>query len=499
MNVVESPIPLPPFLRGETSRGDLPPAGSPDRTKNERYFRNFVLPPEIVSNLSENERKILSHLLKAAELGERIFARQEGGSGRPNFFPKDATKREIVAAAQKDPTIDDHYTVVVRDQATGNLTAKPFHLHYPEISEMAEFLRKAANAAGSGRERDFQLQAYLRAMATAFKTGDYEPVAKYWLQRDDEPKIDVVLGFYDSYTDTVLGRKFAFEAWINVLDLKATQDAQLFTNSFLGWWEQATAQKAPNVKARYGHDLAITGQAVKHRWFANSLPCQPEWRARHGSKFTIFGSVFEDSMPERLQTFRNAIDPARRIGITEDSVKRVALRQLTAHEISHSLDIEEGYDKRLREHASWVKELYCDLLALVGYSKLKGLNPREAEIALAVTLAKGRTEYNTFKRERQRQEYYIGSSILLKHCLDQGDVEIIGGRTTWNNPDEVLIAIGKLFEMVKTLLQKGRTREAETFIQSHFDPEIYGRVLYRDSNVKRLHVPREGGSPSGQS
>lgn len=500
MNVVER-LPRSLFLGrgGSRERSYQPPIGAPERVRSERYFRNFVLPSEIVDDLSENEKTILRNLLWAAELGERIFARQEGTGSWPNFFPQDATKREIIAAAQKEPAIDDHYTVVVRDESTGSLTVKPFHLHYAETKEMAKYLEKAANAAGSGKERDFQLQAYLRAMATAFTRGNYKPVVKYWLQRSDEPKIDVVLGFYDAYTDTVLGRKFAFEAWISLLNPAATQDAQQFTDSFLEWWKQKTGLIAPNVKARYGYDLAITGQAVKYRWSANSLPCQPDWRARYGSKFTIFGSVFKDSMPERLHTFRNAIDPARRIGVTDGLVKRVTLRQLIGHEISHSLGIEEGYDKRLREHASWVKELYCDLLALQGYSQLNVLNHREAEIALAVTLAKGRLEYNAFKREGRRQEYYLASSILLKHCLDQGNVSIINGHLTWSNPSEVLAKITNLFEMVQQLLRSGGVRDAELFLKNHLDPEIYSRVLYKDSNFKPLYAPREGGGSSAQS
>lgn len=487
-----SGIERPLLLGGGSSRerGYQPPIGAPERVRSERYFRSFVLPAEIVGDLSENEKIILQNLLSAAELGERIFARQEGTSGWSNFFPKDATKRDIIAAAQKDPAIDDHYTVVVRDQSTGSLTARPFHLHYAEIKDMAEYLRRAANAAGNGKERDSSLQAYLRAMATAFDTGDYEPVAKYWLQRSDEPKIDVVLGFYDSYTDTVLGRKFAFEAWISLLNHSATQDAQQFTNSFLEWWKQKTGQEAPNVRARYGHDLAITGQAVKYRWSANSLPCQPEWRVRYGSKFTIFGSVFEDSMPERLHAFKNTIFPARRIGVAENLVKKVALRQLLAHETSHSLGIEEDFDKRLREHASWVKELYCDLLALHGYGQLNGLSPREAEIALAVTLAKGRLEYNAFKREGRRQEYYLGSSILLKYCLDQECVRIINGQLAWDNPGEIFAVIANLFQEVQQLFRSGRTRDAELFLQNRFDPEIYNMVLYKESNFKPLYIPR---------
>ncbi len=490
MNMLERFIGF-PFLRQETTKGHIPPSGSPERGKNERYFRNFELPAELNNKLSENDRTISFYVLEAAELGERIFARQEGDSGRPNFFPKDATKKEIIAAAQnqKDTPIDDHYTVVVRDQATGNLTAKPFHLHYPEISQMAEFLKKAANAAGNGRERDPSLQVYLRAISTAFITGNYEPVAKYWLQRDDEPKIDVVLGFYDANTDTVLGRKFSFEAWINFLNPRATQDAQQFTDSFLKWWGETTGQKTPGVRARYGYDLAITGQAVKYRWTANSLPCQPEWRAKYGSKFTIFGSVFEDSMPEIWQALKNTIDPGRRVGVDKVLVKKVALRQLIAHETSHSLGIEEGFDKRFREHATWVAELYCDLLALVGYSQLKGLSPREAEISLAVTLANGRLEYNIFKREGRRQEYYISNSILLKYLLDQDAVRIVEGRLTWEHPSKIFSQISNLFTMVQKLLKDGRARDAEMFLQGHFDPEIYSKVVYRDRPL--LYTPNE--------
>jgi len=453
--------------------------GSPERARYQLYIRQFELPPSVEASLSEHESETLKPLIRAARRTASLYAFQEGKDIRANFYPPGVSKGDIDRAAQINPDIRSPYTIVSRS-ADGSLISYPIHEVFQEkIQELdiPKLLKDAANEATKARDLHFAI--YLRARAKALETGDFKTSEKFWLERDNEPKIDIVIGPYDTYTDGFLGIKFAWESWVGVLDESSTQNSQKFLDSFLVWWKQESKQEIPRVKMRIDHTVIQSGQAAKYDWTGNSLPCQPEWREEFGSKFTIFKPVLEDKLRStRLPAYRSIIDPNKRMGITDNLVWDASLKRIIGHEISHSLGMSHDIQSRLKQHASWVKELYCDLLALRGFAEIPELNPdprldmRERELSLALSFVEGLFEYIDYQRQRERPEYYVARCIILNYCLKNGTVQIENGRLTWDSPQQIFKDILILFSEVQSLQVEGKISNAEEFLARRFEPEI---------------------------
>ena len=474
-------------IGGPRRESEAPVRLDDDLEGKELLTREFRLPREVKESLTFEQAKILQLLTRAARRTADLFALQLDNEGNPNFYPAKTTLSEILDAVTKNPEIQSPYTIVTRDPE-GNLQAIPMHKVYAEPLkdlEVVGLLKEAANTAGRGKNRDMDLQAYLRAKATSLETGDYESSDRIWLERSDEPKVDIAIGLYDTYSDKLLGRKYAWEAWVGVLDEKSTMESQWFLNALLTWWQQHTGQEPPKIKMRIDYTRILAGQAALYDWVGNNLPCQQEWRQKYGSKFTIFGKRFNDEFKKnKLKAFRNLIDSPKRRGASDDQLKSVSLRKHIAHEIGHSLGVASDLETRLQKYATTIKELYCDLLALKGYFGIDGVSPRERELAFAIAFSEGITDYQAYKNNGTRTEYYISRSILLNYCLREGSIQINDRKLTWQDPKRVITNIETLFNQVNQLQISGTSKDVQSFIEEVFDPEVYDLLTLR-----RIVVP----------
>src|SRR3989338_10658970 len=106
------------------------------------FYLEYPLEEE---RFSSEDLQVVELLKLAAKKTGLIFSKQgDGGLPGANFYQKDATKEEIEQAAEKDPSILDHYTVVKRDNK-GKLYAVPYHKEYePELKEISELFIKAS-------------------------------------------------------------------------------------------------------------------------------------------------------------------------------------------------------------------------------------------------------------------------------------------------------------------------------------------------------------------
>lgn len=467
-----------PFGSHEPPPPNEPPLTTPERRRNRLLITPFELPSEVQGNLSERDRNVINFLEEAAKKVATLYSYQENDqTPKANFYPPKVTAAQIEAAGRTNPEILSPYTIVTLEG--GQLKAIPAHLAFKDqLRPISRLLRDAAS-----QTKDMMFKIYLLAKATSFGTGNYETSERYWLERQTEPKIDIVIGLYDTYTDRFLSRKYAWQAWVGVLDEQLTSDSQEFLNAFMNWWRKESGQETPKVKMRVDHTIIQSGQAAQIIMTGNSLPCQIDWRRRYGSKFIVFEPMFEDRFNhEILPTFRSIISPNKRMGLPEALIKTVALRRFIAHEASHSLGIPEDVQKRLGKHTAWIKELYCDLLALEGYSHIEGLNPREREpeVALAVTLALGYRDHKLYHLEGLQEDYFKARSIILKYLLSKGNVRIDARHLDWDNHRQVYQNISELLNMVKLLMNEGNSKNADEFFKNYFDRGIYGRIVNQE-------------------
>ena len=204
------------------------------------------------SYLTDEERKVVNLLIQAADLMNPIYLRQVsadnprireeivksgdkaaarplrhfmgpwdevdedkpfyGNAPRPvgaGFYPAGLTKAQFDAYLAKHPdeakALTDPYTVVKRQG--DKLVAVPYSQEYKQwLEPAAQKLEQAAAITTNP-----SLKKFLTLRAKAFRTNDYFESELAWMDLKDTP-IEVVIGPYETYTDTLYGAKTAFEA-----------------------------------------------------------------------------------------------------------------------------------------------------------------------------------------------------------------------------------------------------------------------------------------------
>jgi hypothetical protein len=141
-----------------------------------------------------------------------------GGEPMPagaGFYPTDLTKEAFEAYLAAHPgekeALTSGYTVVKR--RGDRLVAVPYSQEYRQWLEPAARLIERAAA----RTSNPSLRKFLNLRARAFRTNDYYESELAWMDVTGTP-IEVVIGPYEVYTDTLMGTKTAFEAFITVQD-----------------------------------------------------------------------------------------------------------------------------------------------------------------------------------------------------------------------------------------------------------------------------------------
>src|SRR4029078_5663436 len=112
--------------------------------------------------------------------------------------------------------LTDPYTVVKRQG--DKLVAVPYSQEYKEwLEPAAKKLEEAAAITTNA-----SLKKFLTLRAKAFRTDDYYESELAWMDLKDTP-IEIVIGPYETYTDTLYGAKTAFEAFVVLKDPKKRQ------------------------------------------------------------------------------------------------------------------------------------------------------------------------------------------------------------------------------------------------------------------------------------
>ncbi|MCX7954268.1 MAG: hypothetical protein N3A01_03650 [Bacteroidales bacterium] len=218
-------------------------------------YVTITLKPDI-SNLSANEKKMLSYLIDAANVIDEIFWLQsygnkdtlfnklkteeekllceinygpwdrlnnnepfiEGVGKKPigaGFFPPDIKYFPFLSMKFEDKI--SMYTVIKKDEE-GNLYTEPYHKAY------ANYLTKASNyllmAADLCPDKDFR--NFLRKRAESLLNDDYYSSDLLWMDLKNN-KIDIVIGPVNCEEDQFIHTKTTYEAYILLTDIELTK------------------------------------------------------------------------------------------------------------------------------------------------------------------------------------------------------------------------------------------------------------------------------------
>jgi hypothetical protein len=331
------------------------------------------------SHLNERERKMVDKLVEASRAMEDIYWRQSdpealklylttrdpqlkrmlmingsrydlindnqpfaGNQPAPpgrNLYPPGLTRAQIEEYVKRYPgqkdAIYSGYTVVRRKGSA--LVAIPYSVEYKSFIERgAKALREAAALSG-----DPAFARFLTLRAGGLLKDDYYPSDLQWMDLKN-PKVDVIMGPYETYLDDLLGVKTSFSAAILIRNEPESQKLALYQKYVPDIQDalplapadrpskrgQLTPMEVMDAPFRTG-DLLHGYQAV-----ADNLPNNPRIHEKKGTKKIFFKNFMDARVNE-------VVLPLARILMIPGQARRATgegyLAAVVLHEISHGL------------------------------------------------------------------------------------------------------------------------------------------------------------------
>jgi len=450
---------------------------APDIVELRAQFVPQTLTAEI-SHLSDGDQKALRHLVAAAEAMDEIFTVQ-AWAGNPEFasevgalegpgaaaardyhrimfgpwdrldhhrpflgdephppgagyYPEDLTEIEFSAWLEAHP--DDReaftslHTLIRRDGDA--LVAVPYREAFSASLERAAEAMRAAAAATDNES----LRKFLELRADAFFTDDYYESDMAWMDLDSA--IEVVIGPYETYEDSLFGYKAAYECFLCVAQPEDSARLEIF-KSELPFLEKnlpipdeyKNFDRGAESPIRVVDELLATGDTRSGvQTIAFNLPNDERVREAKGSKKVLLKNVMQAKYDGILTPIGHAVLP-------EDEVDRISFEaffQFTLHhELSHGIGPGQiTVDGRSTEVRLEFKELYSafeeakadvlgvyDIYALVA----KGVMAPEILDSLPWTYTAGIFRTTRFG---VAEAHGLGMVLQTNFLLEKGAVEI---------------------------------------------------------------------------
>ena len=399
-----------------------------------------------LSNLSEQELQVLEMLVEAARSMDEIFLRQVwqgnadlqaalleaegpemdaardyfevnfgpfdrleemapfvGSQPHPpgaGYYPEDMTQSEFENWIAEHPEDEEDFTsefTVIRRQ-DGGLVAVPYAQEYREwLKPAIARLREAAEATDNA-----SLEKFLSLRADAFETDDYYDSDVAWMDLDSP--VEVTIGPYEIYEDSLFGYKAAYEAFVTVALPEESAALEGFKQE-LPWLEMNLPIPEEHKNLNRGTespirvvDVLFTGGDTKAgvQTLAFNLPNDERVREAKGSKKVMLRNVLRAKFDKIL------VPIAERVMAAEDQEQisfDAFFNNSLHHELSHGLGPGTiGIDGRETEVRLELKELYstmeeakADVMGIYNILALidKGVMPKELRETLEPTYVAG--------------------------------------------------------------------------------------------------------------
>lgn len=426
--------------------------------------------------LSAGEKKVLQKLGEAAKIISSLYLAQKNPRYRgANFYPSDASKKEIELAAKRDPEILSPYTFVERKE--GKLVAVPYRVRFQkELSSVAELLREAAVLSS-----DKNFQAYLNIRADDFLKDNYDKSNILWL-KTDRSKIGCVIGPFDRYLDQLFFTKRAYMAWVGVLDEHTTNEMDRFKKLILTserlYLPGSRHAKISQVKVRVEDTTVFAGLVADFLFVGNNLPSSADISLikKYGTIFTLFNPTLEWRFENWLLPIFQRIfskDIQRRFSVQE--LKTAFLQSTVLHEACHSLMRYEDASKRLEEYFPYFDELFTDLLGIKGCGTLilkDALSEHELEAIVLKTICHSLYFYVSLSVRPHLDPYAVGGGLILEF-LRQGKALVKGKQGFHLDPHRALITLNQLTSIIEYYVALGNHEEAEEFLKKFSMERIF--------------------------
>lgn len=417
--------------------------------------------------LSKSESQVLKLLVEAGRLIAPVYKLQENPKfPGANFYPHDATKKEIEKTAKSDPEILSSYTVVER--VNGKLIAIPYHIKYAELLKpVVNKLDAAANITDNK-----ELQKFLRIQADVLLNGAYEKAIIASLKM--KPYIlDIFIGPMDHNADQLFYTKASYEAWVGVVEKEGTERLNNYKSTIL------SSRKIPvpterfdnydKVKARVLDVIVFSGLLARTKYVGVNLPSNINIVEKYGSEITLFNQPNDLRMSEQIMPTFNKIFPRElKEEFVFEDLRRANLRYIAMHELSHSYLYYRHAEENLQDIFILIYELATTVLGfrMAGYLLLKDrISNKQLESMIVAFLC--RSFYLVEKQTNKLMvNYTLGSAIFINFLFDTGALKKFKGMIIPNFM-KIFVALHDLFRILEQLLASGTRKEAVMLIKKY--------------------------------
>lgn len=290
------------------------------------------------------------------------------------FYPSDLTKEEmekyIAAHPDQKEALQGLFTVVRREG--DKLVTIPYSKHYAkQLEPAAAKLREAANLTTNP-----SLKTYLTKLADAFGKDNYRDSDMAWM--DLNGPIEVVIGPYEVYEDSLFNYKAAFESFITVVDRGETDKLSVYAQHLPGMEknlpipdEYKNPNRGTESPIRVVQELYTAGDARRGvQTAAFNLPNDEFVREKKGSKKVLLKNVMDAKYRLSGTPIANRVlAPAQRQLLNFDAYFNFIL----FHELSHGVGpgMIQGPDGQrtdirflLKDTYSAIEECKADVLGI---------------------------------------------------------------------------------------------------------------------------------------
>jgi hypothetical protein len=474
-----------------------------------------------VSHLSEGDREALRHLVVAAEAIDEIFTIQAwagnpefaskvgaltgpdaapardyyrimygpwdrldhhtpflGETPRPagaGYYPDDLTEAEFTAWLEAHPedreAFTSLHTLIRRDGE--RLVAVPYSEAFRvSLERAAEAMRAAAAATDN-----VSLKRFLELRADAFFTDDYYASDMAWMDLDSV--IEVVIGPYETYEDSLFGYKAAFECFLCVAQPEDSARLEVF-KSQLPFLERnlpipdehKNFDRGAESPIRVVDELLATGDTRSGvQTLAFNLPNDERVREAKGSKKVLLKNVMKAKYEGILVPIAEKVLPADEL----DRLSFEAFFQFVLHhELSHGIGpgqiTVDGRDTEVRlelkELYSAFEEAKADVLGVYDIYALVSEGVLESEIldSLPWTFTAGIFRTTRFG---VAEAHGLGMVLQTNFLLERGAVEITEDGRFRPVPERFESAFRALAERLLMIQAEGDYDGARAFVDTY--------------------------------
>lgn len=368
---------------------------------------------------------------------------------------------ELLSPAQQSGNSDAHDLYIV-----------PYSEEYKAfLTKASDLLHKAGDLTSSS-----SLKKLLHSKAAAFLSNEYYDSDIAWMELDS--KLDITIGPYETYEDTIFGYKATFEAFIGVRDDEATAQVKLFGDNL-----QVLEKNLPMDNVYKSEDVIAApirvvrliynaGDVKGPQTAAFNLPNDERIVKDRGTSMVMLKNVSEAK-------FKLILQPIAAVCIREEQRKYVDFDSFFTHIICHecchgigphTITLPNGQKSTVRlelqELHSALEEAKADIVGLWALRFLvnKNLLPNTLIKSMYVSFLAGCFRSVRFGLEEAHGK---GQALQFNYLFQKGAFVLHPDETVSVDFDKVENAVESLSREILTIQGRGDKDAAKALLSNH--------------------------------